>query len=348
MIFSEINPMNKLAVVILNWNGKDFLQKFLPSVTSNTIGLGYGIVVADNNSTDDSIEFLKEHYPSIKIIQLDNNYGYADGYNKALQEIESEYYVLLNSDVEVTPGWIDPVLEYMDQHKEVAAAMPKILAYNNKQNFEYAGAAGGFIDKYGFPFCRGRILYNIEEDKGQYNIPTEVFWASGACMFIRASAFKEAGGFDADFFAHMEEIDLCWRLKRLAYSVFVIPQSTVYHVGGGTLPNNNPRKLYLNYRNSLFLLQKNLSSFALLPILVMRMVLDGASAIVYLSKFSFAFFWAVIRAHVRFYLSVFKTHKKRARFKKQEKLRKVGHIYQRSVVFSFLIRKKLTFDRYRF
>ena len=338
--------MSKLAVVILNWNGQKFLEEFLPSVIQYSEREWVSVVVADNNSTDNSVEFLRNNFPKVHVIQLDNNYGYAGGYNKALEQIDSEYFVLLNSDVEVTGNWIDPVCDFMDRHQDVAAAMPKILSYSNKSSFEYAGAAGGFIDKYGFPFCRGRILYTIEEDKGQYNKPLEIFWASGACMFVRASAFKEAGGLDADFFAHMEEIDLCWRFKRLDYKVFAIPESTVYHVGGGTLPNNNPRKLYLNYRNSLYLLQKNLSRRKLLPILVMRMALDGASSLVYLSKLSFGFFWAVVRAHVRFYISVFKTHKKRLEFNKNEKVKHVSQIYPRSMVFSFIIKGKRTFDQY--
>jgi GT2 family glycosyltransferase len=338
--------MVKLAVVILNWNGKGFLEKFLPSVVAYTNKPEYQIVLADNGSTDDSVVFLKENYPTIRLVELSKNYGYAGGYNHALQQIESEYYVLLNSDVEVTRDWTEPIVSFMDTNKEVSAAMPKILAYNNKENFEYAGAAGGFIDKFGFPFCRGRILYNIEKDNNQYDKALEIFWASGACMFVRAEAFWEAGGLDADFFAHMEEIDLCWRLKRLGYTVYAIPASKVYHVGGGTLPNNNPRKLYLNYRNSLFLLQKNLSRRRLLPILVMRMLLDGASALVYLSKLSFGFFWAVVRAHGRFYVSVFKTHRKRMQFEKKEKVKRVSKIYPRSMVFSFMIKKKLTFSRY--
>lgn len=340
--------MIKLAIVILNWNGVKFLEKFLPSVTEHTTIHDSKIIVADNNSSDDSIAFVADNYPQVEIIKLDDNYGYAGGYNKALAQIESEYFVLLNSDVEVTLGWDKPIIEFMDLNKDVAAAMPKILSYDNKQDFEYAGASGGFIDKYGFPFCRGRILYNIEKDEGQYNDPIDIFWASGACMFVRSKSFHEAGGLDDDFFAHMEEIDLCWRLKRLGYSVKAFPESIVYHVGGGTLPNNNPRKLYLNYRNSLYLLQKNLSRRRLMPILLMRMILDGASAFVYLSKFSFGYFWAVLRAHGRFYLNIFNTHRKRLEFNKKEKVKHVSEIYSKSMVFSFMIKKKLTYDRYKF
>ncbi len=339
--------MDKLSVVILNWNGKDFLQKFLPPLLKHTQASGISLVVADNNSTDESVAFLSKTYPNIRIIQLDQNYGYAGGYNKALEEIDSEYYVLLNSDVQVTEGWYQPVLEFLDRNLQVAAAMPKIISYNHTSHFEYAGAAGGYIDRYGFPFCRGRILYKIEEDQGQYDNPIEIFWASGACIFVRASAYHEAGGLDADFFAHMEEIDLCWRLKRLGYTIYALPVSKVYHVGGGTLPNNNPRKLYFNYRNSLYLLQKNLPRRKLIPILIMRMLLDGASSLVYLSKLSFSFFFAVLRAHIRFYLSAYSNHKKRIEFNAKEKVQSVGQIYPGSMVFNFLVRKKQTFGFYQ-
>ncbi len=338
--------MKKLSVVLLNWNGKDFLEKFLPALVKNTQGDDFEIVVADNNSTDESVSFVQKNYPGVRIVVLDKNYGYAGGYNKALKQLESEYFVLINSDVEVSEGWFEPVLKYMEEQPEVAVAMPKVLSYDHKDSFEYAGASGGFIDQYGFPFCRGRILYNIEKDTGQYDTPMEIFWASGACMFIRSSVFFEAGLLDDDFFAHMEEIDLCWRVKRLGYKVVVVPESVVYHVGGGTLPNNNPRKLYLNYRNSLYLLQKNLPKRRFLPVLIMRMILDGASALVYLSKFSFKYFWAVVRAHSRFYMDLHKTHQKRIRFLEKEKVRRVGQIYPGSMVFSFIVQRKKVFDSY--
>ncbi len=338
--------MKKLSVVLLNWNGKNFLEKFLPTLIKYTQGDNFEIVVADNNSTDESVSFVESCYPEVRIVQLDQNYGYAGGYNKALEQLDSEYFVLINSDVEVSEGWFEPVLKVMEEQPDVAVAMPKILSYHHRDCFEYAGACGGFIDRFGFPFCRGRILYNIEKDTGQYDTPLEIFWASGACMFIRSSVFFEAEMLDNDFFAHMEEIDLCWRVKRLGYKIFVIPQSVVYHVGGGTLPNNNPRKLYLNYRNSLYLLQKNLPKRRFIPVLGMRMVLDGASAMIYLSKFSFGYFWAVVRAHTRFYLNIIKNHRKRVDFLQKEKVRKVGQIYPRSMVYSFLILRKKVFNSY--
>ena len=246
----------KVAVVILNWNGKSFLEKFLPSVFACNSSYAE-IIVADNASTDDSVSFLKSKYPQIKIIQNSSNGGFAKGYNDALKLVEAEYYVLLNSDVEVTPNWIDSVIQLMDTDKSIAACQPKIRAFDDKKSFEYAGAGGGFIDKYGYPFCRGRILDTLEEDKGQYNDVREVFWATGACLFVRSECYHKVNGFDEDFFAHMEEIDLCWRLKNLGYKIMYSPNSTVFHVGGGTLNKTSPKKTYLNFRNNLILLCKN-------------------------------------------------------------------------------------------
>ncbi len=224
---------SKVAVVILNWNGKSFLEKFLPIVIKYSSSAQ--IIVADNQSSDDSVSFLKQHFPEVRIIINPSNDGFSTGYNLALKQVEAEYYVLLNSDVEVTEKWIEPIMDLMDSNKQIAACQPKILDYNHKTTFEYAGAAGGFMDKYGYPFCRGRIFNSLEEDKGQYNNSTEVFWATGACMFVRAEAFWKVGGFDDDYFAHMEEIDVCWRMKNIGYQIYVEPKSLVYHVGGGTL-----------------------------------------------------------------------------------------------------------------
>ncbi len=336
--------MTKVAVVILNWNGKGYLEKFLPSVIDNSNDSDTVIWVADNGSTDDSTDFLRSEFSSVKIIEIDKNYGFTGGYNRALSQIEAEYYVLLNSDIEVTKNWIQPIIAYMDKNPMVGAAMPKILQYDNKTKFEYAGAAGGFIDKLGFPFCRGRLLSEIETDSGQYSDTIPVFWATGACMFVKAELFHKVGGLDEDFFAHMEEIDFCWRLKNRGYSVYYIPDSLVYHVGGGTLPNNNPHKLFLNYRNNLYLLYKNLAPGQFRWILFFRMILDGVSSILYLLQGKYSFFWAVPRAHYAFYLTLRKFRKKR---KENNRVRTVythPEIFQRSIIYSFFIRKVRKFS----
>ncbi|MFT6210319.1 MAG: GT2 family glycosyltransferase, partial [Bacteroidia bacterium] len=246
----------RIAVVILNWNGKSFLEKFLPSVISNSQGAT--IYVADNASSDRSLEFVEKNFPTVIRIDNGNNFGFAGGYNKALEDLNEEFFVLLNSDVEITPNWLQPVIALFDSDQQVAAIQPKILSYHDKTSFEYAGAAGGFIDKNGYPFCRGRIFESLETDNGQYDAVQEVFWATGACMFVRSKVYRELGGLDDDFFAHMEEIDLCWRTKRAGHKIMVQPKSIVYHVGGGTLPKSNPFKTFLNFRNGLELLAKNL------------------------------------------------------------------------------------------
>ncbi|MFO7655736.1 MAG: glycosyltransferase family 2 protein [Bacteroidales bacterium] len=338
--------MLKTAIVILNWNGKKFLERFLPSVISNSNGNGFAVYIADNGSTDESLPWLEENYPLVRLIRLDKNYGYAQGYSLALQQIEAEYFVLLNSDVEVTPHWVSPIIELMDNDKSIAACMPKIKSFQNNELFEYAGAAGGFIDRYGYPFCRGRILNVIEKDQGQYNDITEIFWASGACMFLRASLYFEAGGLDAGFFAHMEEIDLCWRMKRLGYKVMYSPEVTVYHVGGGTLPNNTPHKIYLNYRNNLYLLYKNLASEKLFTTLFMRMILDGISSCLYIMQGKFSFFWSVLRAHAAFYLSIRELCKKRKIFNKNEKIRNPSGIFRKSILYRFFIKNERYFHQF--
>jgi GT2 family glycosyltransferase len=343
-------PLDKtrVAIVILNWNGKGFLEKFLPTLTQHSNVPGVEIIIVDNGSSDGSFDFLQQHFPSIRLLRFDKNYGFAGGYNMALQQIEAQYFVLLNSDVEVTSGWLRPLIELMGSNPEIAACQPKILSYHQKEYFEYAGAAGGYIDKYGYPFCRGRILKEFEKDEGQYNDVVEIFWSTGACMFIRADLYKKAGGFDTDFFAHMEEIDLCWRLKNMGYKIFYHPGSTVYHVGGGTLPNNNPQKLYLNYRNNLFLLFKNLPSEKRFRIVFFRMLLDGASALVYLFNFSFSFFWAVIRAHFRFYLCLKSLRKKRRNLDNFYNTFKHKEIYQGSIVKAYFIKKVKKFSSLNF
>ncbi len=336
--------MNKLAVVILNWNGENLLKQFLPSVTAYSNEPWAEVVVADNASTDNSIAFLKEHYPDVKIIALDKNYGFAEGYNRALAQLSHHYFVLLNSDVEVTPNWLNPIYKQMEQDTTIGAVQPKIRAYHNKSDFEYAGAAGGFIDYLGYPFCRGRIFDVIETDNQQYNQTIPVFWASGAAMFVRAKLYQELGGLDADFFAHMEEIDLCWRINNANYKVYCNPESTVFHVGGATLSNTSPRKLYLNFRNNLLMLYKNLPKQKLFITLFARMILDGIAALQFLLKGEGANFMAVFKAHLSFYqhLKIFRQKRKKIQ------LSIIGKqhipIYQRSIVFDYFIRKKRRFS----
>ena len=273
--------MMKVSVVILNWNGCDMLRTFLPSVVRCSKSGQVEVCVADNGSTDASVEMLREEFPCVRIIVLDQNHGFADGYNLALQQVEAEYVVLLNSDVEVTEHWLEPMISYLDAHPEVAACQPKIRSQRQKEYFEYAGAAGGFIDKYGYPFCRGRVMEVVEKDEGQYDTILPVFWATGAALFIRLADYREAGGLDGRFFAHMEEIDLCWRLRSRGRKIVCIPQSTVYHVGGATLKKENPRKTFLNFRNNLVMLYKNLPQEELNKVMRIRTCLD------YLAAFNF-------------------------------------------------------------
>lgn len=269
--------MDKTAIVILNWNGCSMLQTYLPSVLEYSRGDAV-IYVADNASTDNSLAMLEEHFPEVRVIRLERNYGFAEGYNKALAEVDAEYYILLNSDVEVTHHWLDPIVEFMDSHKEVAACQPKLLSVKDKDFFEYAGACGGYMDRYGYPFCRGRIFGTVEEDNGQYDYNAEILWATGACLMIRSEDYRNAGGFDARFFAHNEEIDLCWRLRLMGRRIYCIPDSVVYHVGGGTLPKGNPMKTYLNFRNNLTMLYKNLPDKDLHRVMIVRWFLDYVAA----------------------------------------------------------------------
>ncbi len=337
--------MTDIAVVILNWNGKEYLEKFLPFVVKHSAYRDTEVIVADNGSTDHSVAFVSDHFPSVRVITLGKNYGFARGYHKALGEIQAKYFVLLNSDVEVTPEWLIPLYNMMELHPQMGACMPKILSYHQRDHFEYAGASGGYIDRFGYPFCRGRILSQIEKDHGQYDAFSEIFWASGACMFVRATAYEQAGGLDGAFFAHMEEIDLCWRMHRTGWKVAVVPASRIYHVGGGTLPNNNPSKLYLNYRNSLFMLFKNLPVFQLIPVVLMRMILDGFSAILYLVQGNPRFFFAVIRAHLAFQRRIPGLIIKRKELKRTVRTGKFSEIYPRSIVFDFFICRKRTFGQ---
>ncbi len=299
----------KTAIVILNWNGVKLLRQFLPSVLSYSEDAA--IYVIDNASTDESVSVLETEFPAVHIIQNKENYGFAQGYNEGLKTIDADYYCLLNSDVEVTKDWLKPIENLLDTHPEIAAIQPKILDYNNRNKFEYAGAGGGFMDNYGYPFCRGRVFWTLEEDLGQYNDVIECFWASGACLFIRKADFIAQQGFDEDFFAHMEEIDLCWRLKNNGRKIYYCGLSTVYHVGGGTLQKNNPKKTYLNFRNSLYMYLKNLPKKQLFPLIFKRLCLDGMSAIVFLFYEGIGHLWAIFMSHMHFYRGFSTMYKKR-------------------------------------
>lgn len=303
----------KVAVVILNYNTKDYLRQFLPGLMASCEGLDARVIVADNASGDGSADFLREEYPEIPLIRLQENYGFTGGYNRALGQIEAQYFLLINSDIEVPAGWLRPLVEWMDSHPRCGACGPKLLSYRERDSFEYAGAAGGRVDRYGYPFCRGRILQQIEKDHGQYDTPANVLWVSGACLMVRASLWKALGGLDDRFFAHMEEIDLCWRMQLQGWKVTVVPQSCVYHIGGGTLPNESPFKLRLNFRNNLLLLENNLpATFAAQGYkekrarrktrrrIFVRMCLDGLSALTYMVTKRYSFFKAVVTAHAEY------------------------------------------------
>jgi GT2 family glycosyltransferase len=336
--------MTRVSIVILNWNGIDFLKRFIPSVLEYSSGKDMALWIADNGSTDGSAGFLKERYPEINLLEFDLNYGFAGGYNRALSLIESEYFILLNSDVEVTPGWTEPMLKIMESDPEVAACMPKIRDLNRREYFEYAGASGGFMDFMGYPFCRGRIFDLVEEDKGQYDEEREVFWATGACMMVRAADWHSLRGFDDRFFAHMEEIDLCWKLKNAGKKIMVCPTSVVYHLGGGTLSRDNPRKTWFNFRNSLLMLLKNLPAGKLYLVLL-RMVFDWLSMIKYIVSFSFANAFAIFRAHISFFGLV--PLYLRERMRRQASIRSLKHkeIYPESIVINFFVRGRKHFSQ---
>ena len=299
------------------------------------------VIIADNASTDSSIEFLQNNYPQVRIINNRTNGGFARGYNEALAQVEADYFVLLNSDIEVTPNWIEPVIKLMESDKTIAACQPKLRSYHEREKFEYAGAAGGFIDEYGYPFCRGRIFQQIETDHGQYNDAIEIFWATGACMFVRADLYKQFGGLDEDFFAHMEEIDFCWRLKNGGYKIMYCPDSVVFHVGGGTLPKKSSHKTYLNFRNNISLLYKNLPQNQLLPVFAVRFPLDAVAAFKFLIDGGFADFYAVLRAHLYFYGHFRNLHRKRKQFSKNI----VHGIYKGNLVKEYYINKKTLFTQ---
>ncbi len=292
----------KTAVVILNYNTRDYLKKFLPGLVASCNGLDAQVIVADNASADGSAQMMKEEFPQIRLIELDQNYGFTGGYNRALEQVEAEYFILINSDIEVPEHWLRPLVEWMDAHPDCGACGPKLLSYAQRDTFEYAGAAGGYLDRYGYPFCRGRIMQKVEKDHGQFDTPENVLWCSGACLMVRSSVWNALGGLDDRFFAHMEEIDLCWRMQLRGWKVTIVPQSYVYHIGGGTLPNESPFKLRLNFRNNLLMLENNLpatlgSHFKARCRIFVRMCLDGCSALVYLCKGQWNFFQSVVQAH---------------------------------------------------
>jgi GT2 family glycosyltransferase len=336
--------MNKTAIVILNWNGLGYLKMFLGTVIKHSINNETFICVADNGSTDGSAEWVADNYKDIKLIRLDKNYGFAGGYNLAINQLDAKYFVLLNSDIEVTEGWLQPLVNFMDNNPDVASCQPKILSYSRKDHFEHAGAAGCFIDKYGYPFCRGQIFNKVEKDSGQYDSQINVFWSSGACMIVQSDAWNKCGGFDTSFFAHMEEIDLCWRFNNAGYRVCYLPVPVVYHIGGGSLPYSSPFKTYLNFRNSLFLLYKNLPDNRLHSVLFIRRVLDGFAAVYFMMKGSLASVKSVWNAHMDFYKSLSELKLKRESVKKLEKDHFPMPVLNKSIVFEFYIKGNKTYN----
>lgn len=336
------NKAPKVAVVILNWNGKEILKTFLPSVINYSKEAE--LVIVDNGSTDDSLLFLKENYPQIRIIDNKKNYGFAGGYNKALEEVEADYYVLLNSDVEVSPSWISPIIELMESDTKIACCQPKLLSYLEKNKFEYAGGAGGFIDHLGYPFCRGRVFNYLEEDKGQYDDNKEIFWATGAALFVRASVYKEFGGLDNDFFAHQEEIDFCWRIKNAGYKVYYCSKSVCYHLGGGSLNKTSPFKTFLNFRNNLYLLYKNLPLKKRKRVFFMRFFLDIIASLSFLLQGKVGEFNAVYKAYIEFA----KTKKQMKQKRKPIINKNIKEIYKGSIVFSYYIKQKKRFSEIKF
>lgn len=334
--------MDKVAVVILNYNGKAYLEQFLPTVLEYSQGVA-SVYVADNCSTDDSVDFLTANFPNVHLIVNPENGGFAKGYNDALKLIKANYYVLLNSDIEVTENWISPCISVLDNDETIAALQPKVLAYHAKDKFEHAGAAGGFLDKDLYPFCRGRIFDHTEIDNGQYDTNREVFWATGACLFIRADKYHEVGGLDEDFFAHMEEIDLCWRLKSRGNKIYYCADSAIYHVGGGTLNYDNPKKTYLNFRNSLFMLTKNYGGILFFK-LFKRLMMDGLAAALFIFKLQFSHFAAVFKSHMSYYGKLRTFLKKRKVEKSARKVKVTTGIYHKSIVFGSFLSGKKTFQ----
>lgn len=337
----------KVAVVILNWNGIALLKEFLPSVV-NTIPQYAKVFVLDNASTDESVNYIHENFPSVQVLHNDDNYGFAEGYNKGLPMVDAEYLVLLNSDVECAKNWIEPVIDFMDEHKKVAVCQPKIMDYKNKESFEYAGAAGGYIDTFGFPFCRGRIFNELEKDSGQYNNPTSIFWATGACLFVRKTVFESVDGFDSSFFAHMEEIDMCWRILRAGHEIYYIPSSTVYHLGGGTLKKLNPQKTYLNFRNNLMMILKNNQRNGFIFTLFFKLILDGIAGLKFLLEGSPKHTWSVLKAHLFLYRNLRKVLKKRKALRIKYPKTAITPFYSGSIVLDHYLLGKKTFSELKF
>ena len=333
----------RVAVAILNWNGKILLEKFLPDVIKNSPAY-CEVYLIDNASSDNSVKMTSSQFTSIKIVQNADNYGFANGYNEGLKRIDADYFVLLNSDVQVTKNWMEPIINLMESDKNIAACQPKLLNYNLREEFEYAGGAGGFIDKYGYPFCRGRIFNSFEKDNGQYNDIREIFWASGACLFIRSKNYFEAGGLDEDFFAHMEEIDLCWRMKNMGYKVMYCPHSRVYHIGGGTLSKISSVKTFLNFRNNLILLCKNHAAEYFRIKILFRMKMDILAGLKFLFSGDFSHFAAVLKAHMSFFFSIRRTLKKRRVMQKRILHYTSSAIYKKSIVWDYFAEGKKKFS----
>lgn len=326
----------EIAVVILNWNGAEILPRFLPSVCEHSDEAT--VYLVDNHSTDESVAWVRREFPQVNIVTLDKNYGFAGGYNLGLKEVQEPILALINSDLEVSPGWLTPIRAFLLKHPEVGALQPKILDYRERDRYEYAGAAGGFQDIFAYPYCRGRIFQELEKDRGQYDTPTPVFWATGACMIVRKEVFDEVGGFDTDYFAHQEEIDLCWRIRNKGHKVYFLPDSKVYHLGGGTLEHSNPRKTYLNFRNSLFNLLKN-APVTHLPLLIpSRLVLDGIAGLYFASQNKWKHVWAIVRAHFSFYRYTPKLWKKRVKIVEKK------YYHSKSIVYLHFVKGIKTFS----
>ncbi|MGI9530415.1 glycosyltransferase family 2 protein [Lutimonas sp.] len=330
----------KIAIVILNWNGRDLLEKFLPSVVKYSLD-DAEVYVADNNSSDDSVSFLKEHFPQVKIVQNKINGGYAKGYNDALQHINADVYALVNSDIEVTKDWLKPIKAVFEANTSTAIIQPKLLDFKDKSKFEYAGAGGGFVDFMGYPFCRGRVFMDLETDQEQFNDVADIFWASGACFFIKSDIYHELGGFDEEYFAHQEEIDLCWRVQNEGHHIKYVGRSEVYHVGGATLKESNPHKTYLNFRNSLFTIAKNVPKRFVFIVIFFRLLLDGVAGIKFIIELRPVHTWAIIKAHISFYWHLRKMLKKRRALS----FKQTNYFYCFSIVWEHFIKRKKKFSQ---